>query len=72
MSDKSKFVEISIEYENANLISENDRQKLETTYKKGIKETQDATDKYPEKVLDEYTSSTKNLKSLKKNIQFMA
>ena len=78
MSDKSKFLEMSIEYENAKLISVNNRQKLETTYKEGSKETQDAMDKYPEKVLDQSLnimltkSSEKNLKSLKNNVQFMA
>ena len=29
-------------------------------------------DKYPEKVLDQYTPRARNLKSLKNNIQFMA
>ena len=72
MSDKSKFVEMSIEYENANLIYNNHREKLETIYKDSNEETQKAMDKYPEKVLDQYTSSARNLISLKKNIQFMA
>ena len=72
MSDKSKFVEMSIEYENANLIYNTDREKLEIIYKDSNEGTQEAMDKYPEKVLDQYTPSARNLISLKKNIQFMA
>jgi hypothetical protein len=72
MSDKSKFVEMSIDYENANLIYNTDREKLETIYKDSNEGTQKAMDKYPERVLDQYTPNARNLESLKNNIQFMA
>ena len=72
MSDKSKFLEMSIEYENAKLIYNTDREKLETIYKDSNEGTQKAMDKYPEKVLDQYTPNARNIKSLKNNIQFMA
>ena len=39
MSDKSKFLEMSIEYENAKLIYNTDREKLETIYKDSNEET---------------------------------
>jgi hypothetical protein len=72
MSDKSKFIEMSIEYENANLIYNTDREKLETIYEESNEGTQKSMDKHPEKVLDQYTPNARNLKSLKDNIQFMA
>ena len=72
MSASSKFLEISVEYENANLIYNTDREKLETIYNDSDEETKKAMDKYSEKVLDQYTPSARNLKSLKDNIQFMA
>ena len=72
MSNKSKFIEMSVEYENANLIYNTDREKLETIYEESNESTQKSMDKYPEKVLDQYTPNARNLKSLKNNIQFMA
>jgi hypothetical protein len=72
MSDKSKFVEMVNEYFQAGIINENDKKEIVLIYSNSNEGIRDAMDKYPEKVLDQYTPSARNLKSLKNNIQFMA
>lgn len=72
MSDKSKFVEMGNEYLQAGIISENDKKEIELIYRNSNEGIRDAMDKHPEKVLDQYTPSGRNLKSLKDNIQFIA